>query len=478
MGGDVAEIVPSPPARRPRGLALLAALGAAAWLITPAAPSIDDAYIALASAQAFGHGLDAHYQTPALVGATSLPHVALLALLFRATPDPLVVYRLGAAASLTVAVLAVFALGWTVSRSRAAAAGLAALTIATPMLRFHLTNGLETGLVIAAVVGLLAAVTARRWGIATALIALLPWLRLDVAGVAVFGFLIVWRAAPAWRRRLAAAVVGAAAVMAATFLIATGQALPATMATKAAFFAEYCSSWRWRAGIWRDVLGVFARELAPWAIVGSAGALLVPRGRWLLLAIAPALVGYWLLFPGGIGHNGNRYLYATLAPWLIYGAAVAAARVPAGAAAALAALGLLIAAAPGQVQGDRDELRAVSAWLEQLPRPARVGVFDAGAPAVLTTLPLIDLVGLKSPAAAAVHRALTGPSCGRDRGLAVVEIAARAQLTHVVISAPWDAVFRLRDAFEAKAALVPLRAPAGHDHYRYTVYAVSWRQGR
>jgi hypothetical protein len=82
-------------------------------------------------------------------------------------------------------------------------------------------------------------------------------------------------------------------------------------------------------------------------------------------------------------------------------------------------------------------------------KPKRLMLHDAGYLAWADAAPtLIDMVGLKSPDAAALHAQLTGPSCGAKRAEALAELARRTRPDVLVVWEPWDQLYRVTAALQ------------------------------
>jgi len=117
----------------------------------------------------------------------------------------------------------------------------------------------------------------------------------------------------------------------------------------------------------------------------------------------------------------------------------------------------------------RQELAPLAAWLRQLPPDARpVLVHDAGYLAWATRLEMLDLVGLKTPSAARLHRDFTWRSCGAARAAAVDAIARAGGVRSFVVLRSWDVQYGLSDGLRGTGwRLQPLRtSAAGYDVYR------------
>ena len=228
----------------------------AAWLVhslvlgSPWFPT-DDPYIVAHNAQVLHWGHDPNYQgTPALAGTTSPVHLVIVSLLLFVLPP---LWALDAAGWLAAVA---YALGIVhlarvkgVSTACSLALVVAGLTLAeTP---HQLTNGLETGLMLAAftwAVALLAEPDTRRSPILSVLCGLMPYIRPDLAPAAVllFGASVIRhrRVAGSWRSclRPIARDVALALLAALPWLLwfwsELGTPYPLTVGAKRYYFAE------------------------------------------------------------------------------------------------------------------------------------------------------------------------------------------------------------------------------------------------
>jgi hypothetical protein len=80
-------------------------------------------------------------------------------------------------------------------------------------------------------------------------------------------------------------------------------------------------------------------------------------------------------------------------------------------------------------------------------RATRVLLHDAGYLAFSHAMREgVDMVGLKTPRAMALHAAMTQPSCGQQRDQALQQLAAGTHPSHLVIWQPWDDLFQVTAA--------------------------------
>jgi hypothetical protein len=73
-----------------------------------------------------------------------------------------------------------------------------------------------------------------------------------------------------------------------------------------------------------------------------------------------------------------------------------------------------------------------------LPKESVVMIHDAGYVSYAARFQLVDLVGLKTPVATEIHKAITFPSAGMLRGDAVAKIATMFQPRYLVALQDWD----------------------------------------
>jgi hypothetical protein len=420
------------------------ALGLAGGLVFP----VDDAYIVQHNASLLPSGPDPNYPgTPPLAGSTSLAHLALVAAAASVLPLP--------AAALAVAIMAVLLYVTGLARlalllgggRRAAwqAICLGTLAVSVP---FHLLNGLETGLALAAITWALAWAVAppTPWALPL-LCGVLPFIRPELAALALP--LMVRQACLAARPARALALLPPCLLGAAPWLAWSywggGQWLPATISAKTWYFAEAGLPLAARLAILGDNLAQPLQLVPACGVLALALLLRPPRQHASLAAcivlFALAYLGASLLqLPGALGHNALRYPLILLPPAVLLLLAAArqgrAGRLLLGAAVLAALLG---AAFPLRLYLDakamaRGEFADLAHWSEaHLPPRARLLVHDAGYLAVHTRFQLVDLVGLKTPASARWHHHFTLPEHGRQRALAVSTIAACSGATHAVI---------------------------------------------
>jgi hypothetical protein len=103
------------------------------------------------------------------------------------------------------------------------------------------------------------------------------------------------------------------------------------------------------------------------------------------------------------------------------------------------------------LSGARESAADTVRWMNaNLPEGATVMVHDAGYVAYAARFPLIDLVGLKTPRASEMHRALTYPSDGKLRPDAIAKIATEFHPHYFMVWQEWDDLFHLVAGLRAK----------------------------
>ncbi|WP_395405589.1 hypothetical protein ACHMW6_03490 [Pseudoduganella sp. UC29_106] len=381
----------------------------------------------------------------ALHGATSPLHLALVTGTAWLLPPPLaslLVCLLGAALyGFGLARLA-FALGGSV-RLAVLATGLGILACATP---FHLLNGLETSLAMAAITWslLLAQRPPEPWRLPL-LCGLMPFLRPELALLSALllarhgwlgGRVDGARGIALWLLRDGALALLAAAPCLLWNLASMGQLLPATVSAKAYYFAEANLPPADRLRLLLTCASLIS--LPVWL------GFLLPRRDSLVICLQLFLLGflaaYFMKLPIALSQNALRYLHVLwpLSLFLLMAASsrYAAARFMLRGSALLLLLSLppVLATYWHGKTFAREEFDAAARWAgANLPATSRVLVHDAGYVSLATQLQLVDLVGLKTPSSVGVHRRLTYPSNGKLRGQAISSIAYCSGSTHAII---------------------------------------------
>ena len=128
---------------------------------------------------------------------------------------------------------------------------------------------------------------------------------------------------------------------------------------------------------------------------------------------------------------------------------------------------------------ESSDREAAAHWVrEHVAADRTLLVQDAGVFAVETGNPLVDLVGLKTPASIEAHRRWTLPSCGADRALAVAEIARSSQAGVLIVTTDWDRAFTLTAGLRRQGIEVTEIRPAPAGQFGYAVYRLDYPASR
>lgn len=457
--------------------------------------SPDDAYITLHNALALKAGHDPSFiGVSPLYGATSLLHLVVETLLLFAFP-PLWTAWIASWVGIMMYGLGLVRLAFAMKLGAFRAILVTFLGMTAGLAPLQMLNGLETGAGMAIVVWCLAIAMdahAPRWHLPVAC-AIAPLLRPEL--VALSGILLADRSWNIAFRDGARSGVHSVACDAKYFIptlapwllfafVASGHVLPSTITTKRDFFCDPCAPFDMRRGWFEYGLGTYLAAIG----ILSFAYLALPFtkvGRASAFFIAVFLGAYWLEFPGGISHYECRYLYVCL-PIAIYAlcTVLATPRAWIRWISGVALVGAALQSAVGlpehlaymhatRVYTSR-ELMPVADWARaNIPPTAHVLIHDAGYISYGTSLHLYDMVGLKSPEAAKLHREITWPSCGRDRPQAFQEFAREVGATHLIASRGWGPIFGFERALrDGGWGLVRLRS-AEDGSMGYDVFALT-----
>jgi hypothetical protein len=471
----------------------------AIWIGTPRFP-YDDPYITARNAQLLISGSQDHnfVGTPALAGSTSIVHTMEVALLMFVFP-PLWASIVSQYIGILLYGCAVVALTVSARLNELSAWLLisVSLMIGSPFLAF--LNGLETSMAVAGMVFAFALVMRDRPSRGLMILAgVLPFIRPELALFSLF--LVVWHAyvrvkagpEPGLMFRNVLQDIGLVTLGALPFVLLllwnTGSIVPTSVSAKRFFFAEAhlapAIRWRWMRFSMID----FYRAIGPVAM----GALFLLTEAWgaLLLSFVPFFIlAFYLQFPGALGHYDHRYMYV-LAPFAVVGICRGL-RSHMKVARVLALL-LLLATAGQQIMGvqrawnkyvnfcatSQTELAALSNFCTRSLEPhSRLLIHDAGYLAFTTNFQMVDLVGLKTPAAMPLHHEFTYPSGGADRHKAIDLLARQTKPDYLAVSKPWDGIFRITNGLEKDGwRLDPVSLQDEQDpniRLQYSVYRMS-----
>jgi len=427
---------------------------------------LDDAYITLHNARALIAGNDPVYGVHPLIGATSLVDLMLVAVLGLVLPLTIASLVVGACSTAAYA----FALDVAVRRAGAskwqtASLVLSGLTIGTVWT--NLNNGLETGLAMAAVAGMLALRDDKRW--LPVLAGVSPFIRPELGVLAAILVLRLSAAQEGYHKvRLPLVAVVAAMPFLGWLWFCTGYVLPTTVGAKLAFFAEYRWTGQQRAGalVW----AIAVCGIAP-ALFGLAS---VTKRGWAEALFAGGIIATAIaLTPGALGWNYGRYLMPVVPALLVGVAMLDQGKVRAIAIAIIALWSVAWSPYNYRVlQQDRKYTLTQLAWLEslgaRLPPGTHVLIHDAGMIAwVAPHLRLYDLVGLKTPRSIAFHRRFTRRSCGWS---AALDAMAREYRTEYLVDLQTEYWRCIADDLRAAGWKLDPQLP---DDARYQLYKLT-----
>ncbi|NDP43124.1 MAG: hypothetical protein GZ089_10490 [Aromatoleum sp.] len=423
----------------------------------------DDSYISLLFARNLAHhGILTFDGKTASAGATSILHVALLAVPIKLGIDPTKA-SLGLGIALQLGLVgAVYWLARTMFHDRLAAFFAAIGVAVTGYLAFDALNGMETTLFLLVTTATAAAYfrarTDRDYLIAGMLGAVSVLTRPEAAlllvSMALYEAIDPQRSTPlvsiATVRRLA--LLGAPAVvvlgaLAIFYGATTGSITPGTATAKVYFFREFELPWQARGDLTQAGLTNFIAPLAPFF---ALAALSIRRRETLLFAFfwAGLMFAYFMLFPGGLSHYWYRYQHVFLPPLLVFAGAglaslIRAVRWRSGDALAAAVIGaVLIAGILFQYNNFRnhyvDEVSlndtrgiAMARYLrDTLPPGATVATHDIGDVGYFSGHPVIDLVGLVNPDVVEYHS-----------GRRLRQYVDRTKPDYVVLFPSWEFAF-------------------------------------
>lgn len=410
----------------------------------------DDAYITLASAQAFWAGADPHFAgTPPLYGITSPFHFLVVVLLLPVLPP------LWALMASSLAGAIAYAGGlWVLGRGEhlrpLESAALVVAGLGAGMTSQHMVNGLETSWAMAWVTWMLVTARGNQPIVLAVLSGTAPFVRPELAVMAV-----ALLAQAAWKRpQHSVRFVVLGAVAAAPWLgllwFQTGSIVPATLSAKTNWFAEGC----WPVGRRLSVVG---GGLGGWLWsmpIAGVGVVMLLRSTTGRIAAASAVVvlGVWAWSVPNVLHAYQRHrYYAPFLPLLAWGLTClpAWARPVTLAGAAVAAIistASIVRFEPDAIARAMDVRTRINLALSDA-KATKVMLHDAGYMAFSHAIPVgIDMVGLKTPLAADLHARLTGPSCGSGRPEAIADLARQTRPGHLVVWGPWDEYFEVSNA--------------------------------
>ncbi|QAU45847.1 hypothetical protein XH91_11055 [Bradyrhizobium guangzhouense] len=458
------------------------------WAVGGAVFPTDDAFINLHNAQVIHDGYDQKYLgVPALVGATSGVHLALLLVIEKVvSSDTIALYLLGAFCGVVYVLGLLFAsMNVGCSPLEAALIAIGGLIFAGTL--FQLLNGMDTGLSMAAVAWNIKLLTDKRRTLWLSLLCgIMPFIRPELSLFSAGSmFILLLDNDRTSHFKIAACVTSILCTV--PFLVwywvDTGSLVPNTVGAKTYFFADryadlpskllFVSLAMARAAVASFPLFLCARFIRP-------------RSAGIMLAVsAITFIGlYFWKFPSGLSHNGSRYLYIFV-PVILFG--VACGLTSAARTKTLRLIGISAFFLPlafgwqlsdywTHITGNQKSLCDVVRWINQnLPDRPTILVHDAGYVAYAGHVPLVDLVGLKTPAATEFHKRLTYPSVGKLRSKAIADIARSFNTEYLLALEEWNERFDLVDGLreegwrveEVYAGIASENTPASDVYHLY-----------
>lgn len=446
---------------------------------------VDDTYIALHNATVVWSGVDSNFSGASpLEGTTSNVYLALLVVF-------LPLFHENSPAILGAAACAAYIAG--VSRfARLEGLGITTrwamvfLAILSGLMPLHLMNGLETSLAVAVVTWLLC--TARSGGSYVglgALAGLAPFVRPELGVLSLLlvtlRVIVLVRAGSA---RHVVALVGAVALAAlpwAVWSLLAGKGLiPGTVAIKVVWFAEYQTPVMDRFHALLLGLAGFVTQLGP-VVLAAAGLMLFSIGR-AAVVFASCFYGVAAVFmPSGLTQYDGRYQYV-LVPILL-ASLMRVLRDPhawlrhCGAAVAVASVVFAMVTLPEHwahfvrpYDLTRYEMTAMVDWCrEHVPPGDPILAHDVGFLSYQTDFRLVDMVGLKTEAAARRDAELIGANGVAGREFAITATARASNVRFLVVRNGWDAMFAITDSLRHAGWSVNLEKDWGF----YSIYSLS-----
>lgn len=446
----------------------------------------DDSYITLSNALALiGHSNP--YASVALAGSTSLLHVVMVAALAMAIPPEA---ALGASCFISgvLYVSGLLALGRAVGASNTSRALVAILCSWAGLSMFHVYNGLETGLALAAICWTLTWMAQERFHLVLMALPWLPWVRPELGALSMLYLANIGLQGKKSEKGLRLTkthwyMVGCSAFLSGLVLIFSGITPSATATAKKNWFAEDCLSPEIKYAWIQNGLTGFSSAILP-ILIGAPLMCLTKNGRTGILFTSLLIGAFYLKFPGGMSHYDFRYLYLSV-PFMLHGllSLSGSKRLWArrlGRATILAVAIFTLTSAPLQSIQRAKEGRdftashlapAAMAALTAAGKDRSIAIHDAGYIGYVgQDARLIDIVGLKSSDVVPIHERITHASCGRMRSDAVAEIIKNKKPDYLIILRQWDRLFHISNSAQNAGipfSLTPIWTdPDGYDVYR------------
>lgn len=412
---------------------------------TPVFP-LDDAFITLHSAQVLHSGSDPNFPgVHPLYGITCAPFLGLVYLLLFFL-KPLVALDIACWLGVLAYTLGLHFLAQVLNLPRTTRIAVIALGLLCSFVPYQLLNGLETSWALASVIWLLALASGSRekWPYAAFAAGLAGSFRPDLIPLAFFVMLLLvikcWRQEQHQRAILLCVLASIPlALTALWYYRSIGTPFPQTGVAKHYFFADpdYLS---------KKALSAEALALISFALTVGPICIAIPHlfrswlGKVCLLFTGMFFVALFLDWPGAIVTNRFRYP-VILVPVLIWAFASARKARPAllisllySALFAIFAVQLYASDCQSMQSAEED----IAAWCEHnLPANSTLLIHDAGYLAYRTNFRIVDMVGLKTPAAIPLNRTFTFPSGGRLRNITVSQLAEQTGSRYLIIHEPF-----------------------------------------
>lgn len=469
-------------------LTLLAVIGGL-WISIPAFP-LDDAYIVQSSVNTLFHNAPIRFDVNSpLDGVTSLVHVLLISF-FSILISTEWAQFLSIFIATVLYVFAVFRFSIIQEVSPYWALLLSYLSLIAGLSLYHVLNGLETGLAMAAVawVAVFFATPVPNDNRKYLLLGIIPFIRPELAILSAIVYIrALWNLRGTNKENQKAIVAALIILLGAAPLILImlffGQSgLPNTLSAKAYFFAEGCLPFTVKSGVIFSGISSFLTGMG----IVSLGFIAICQSKIKYVFIAFAtlfLLAYFLKLPGGLFHNHHRYLYI-FAPFAVLGWAtwLGAKKATLSTIGKILLIFVTIHSAFGindtwriYLDGlniSRVQLKGASDWVNiNIPPDKTIMVHDVGFISLLGENPLVDIVGLKTPSSIEVNKIQTWILCARNPN-ALDQIARNNSASYFIVLDTWDQLFGLTQSLKLIGWQV-VRVDAYRGNTMYKIYSIT-----
>jgi len=354
---------------------------------------------------------------------------------------------------------------------------------------FHVYNGLETGLALAAICWSITWMAQGRWYTVLLTIPWLPWIRPELSALSVAYLAVIGlhtrkeRFSPLHAKAFSFFILSA--TLSTMVLLVSGADPLATADAKRNWFAEDCLPHEIKLAWTRDGLRGFSSAVLP--IIFGIPLLTQKKEGWAgLFFVSTLIIAIYHKLPGGLSHYDHRYVYLAT-PFMFYGILITSAhhlswiRRIGTALIVISALAAASTAIPHSVRRAADAKNftvnhlapAAFAAINSAQKNESIAIHDAGYIGYASRSSnerLVDIVGLKNNDAVSTHRRLTHASCGRLRPDAVADIILEKKPTYIMVLRQWDAIFHITRAssvHDGQFGFEPIWIdPNGYDVYR------------